>query len=463
LPSLLADDNLRAFTELHRVTYRIFSSRRDIRRITASPAFGRAREFVNFELIAVPVERDLDPIALHHQLWRRGLEEARKAGKMILFVPPDVIWSNGSLRHVAEQVKRGKRAVFMTYMRVISETCVPEVRRLYLSADGSTIKASSNDLVAMALRHIHPLTLTYLRDSPHFPIHPEFILWPVPDEGFLMRVLVREIFALDPKMFELNAQALLAAPPDPDLVHYVTDSDDLFSLSLAPIAKDIDWYARPQRLDAAKIGSWWLTYDSPANDSIASRYFYVHRSARTAGKWRPAEIGSDWLIRRIRGARELLRIITGLRANEVAHARQVISLALVDTKLPHFAQVKRPVTLLVPKNDGMSRWLLGGGEALLRPEYSAELVRHMLDHVVLGHIQPLNGAGSLIVKTAGGRERELTWHAAGAFVDGVALELPGYPVASDWAYPSDAWALHIRDVLPSARGSADKPSFVSVS
>jgi hypothetical protein len=451
LPSLLADNNLLAFAGMHRVRYRIFTAKGDIPRIEASPAFQRAREIVPFELIACPVEQASNPIAMHHQLWRRSIDEARAAGAMILFVPPDVIWSNGSLGHVAGHFARGKRAVFMTYMRVISETCVPETRRLYLGADGVTIDAPSRGLVELALQHIHPLTLTYVRDSPNFPIHPEFILWPVPGEGFLMRVLVREMFAYDPSIFELNQQALLAEPPDPNLVHYITDSDDLFSLSLAPLTKDIDWYARPQRLDPVKIGNWWLTYDSPANDAVASRYFYVHRTPRTADKWRPAEIASDILVRRIAGSRELLRVARAINAEEVMHARQVLGLAIAETKLPRFARWSGPVTLLIPKNAGMRSWLLGGGEELLRPERSSELVRRMLHHVILGRL-PRNGTGRSIVKTAAGGERELTWRGAAPIIDGVALDPPGYAVVSDWSYASEAWAFHISEVLPPARG-----------
>ena len=64
------------------------------------------------------------------------------------------------------------------------------------------------------------------------------------------------------------------------------------------MAKDVDWYARPQRLDPLKIGNWWLTYDSPANDFVASRYFYVHSVSRTPEKWRRAEIESDMVMKR---------------------------------------------------------------------------------------------------------------------------------------------------------------------
>ena len=140
--SLLASDNLAAFAAHHRVTYRIFTSRRDAFSIMASPAFQRAREIVPFELIEYPVEDTDNPIGMHHFLWRRSIMEARQAGAMILFVPPDVAWSNGSFRHLSDVALQGKKAIFITDVRVVSETCIPELRRRHLSQDGAVLTRS---------------------------------------------------------------------------------------------------------------------------------------------------------------------------------------------------------------------------------------------------------------------------------------------------------------------------------
>ena len=114
LPSLMAPGNLPAFCALHDVTYRIFTSSKDVKRIKSSAAFQAAAKLVKFEIVELPLENTADPIAMHHLLWRRSISEAREAGYMVLFVPPDVAWSDGAFRHVGELVDRGKRAVFIT-------------------------------------------------------------------------------------------------------------------------------------------------------------------------------------------------------------------------------------------------------------------------------------------------------------------------------------------------------------
>jgi hypothetical protein len=84
---------------------------------------------------------------------------------MIAFIPPDVAWANGSFAHLAHLASEGKRAIYTTYLRVVQETCVPDLLRLHANPAASEINASSRELVDLALRHIHPLAITYMRDS----------------------------------------------------------------------------------------------------------------------------------------------------------------------------------------------------------------------------------------------------------------------------------------------------------
>lgn len=449
LPSLLAPGNLPAFAARHRVIYRIFTSPRDVERIISSPAFKQARALVSIELIECPVDNAESPIAMHHLLWRRSIDEARAAGAMILFVPPDVIWADGSYAHVAELAAQGKRAIFMTYVRVTQETCVPEVRRRFASPASPVINASSRELVDVALRHIHPLTITYMRHSPNFPVHPEFVLWPVPGEGLLMRVLVREMFAYDPNMIDLNQQALVAHKVDPGLVHYITDSDDLFSLSLAPAEKDIEWYFKPRTLDVLEVARWWLVYDSPINDLVASKHFYIHPAPRTPDKWRQAELGSDMLLARMTGTREILRLLSVMDGPELQRARQILASALVETKLARMVRLTGRGTLLMPNNAAILRWLLEGGDALLQRKNTSKLVACILDHLIVGRVQFRPGEDA-VLETARGGVRHLTWENGAALVDGVAVKTPGFELGSYRSYLIDAV---LPAVMPEAQQS----------
>ena len=446
LPSLLASNNLPAFAALHKVSYRILTSAESSRQIEASSAFRRARQIVDFELFECDIDPSVSPIELHHRLWRRSMEEAKAAKAMILFVPPDVVWADGSLKHVAKLAAAGKRAIFMTYMRVVAEECVPEVRKRHLASDEVVVEATPRQLVELAMQYIHPLTLTYLRNSPNFPVHPEFVLWSIAGEGMLMRVLVREMFAFDPAMFQLNQNALLANVVDQHLVHYITDSDDLFALSLAPLTKDIDWYSNLGDLDIIKLGYWWLTYDSPANDLVADLSFYVHTKDRTSQEWRRAELQSNAFIRRLRSTREILRFLRPLVNLDSDRAIDVAMLALVETKLASVFPTVDVLTVLMPTNGAIVNHLTVDGFRFLRPSSSRLLINLILDHCIIGALDMRPGE-DVFLTTVRGRRRTLSWRGEIPLIDGVAVCGKPYAVSTNYKHISRS-GLSVSDVLP---------------
>lgn len=447
LPSMLAEDNLSAFARQHQVKYKIFTSPADARRISAHPSFKKASEIVDLEIITPRIDLDSNPIDAHHHLWRRSLNEARDAGAMILFVPPDVAWSNGAFRHVANIASQGKKAIFMTYMRVVSDACVPKLREKYLSADGLRIEATSRELVGLAFEFIHPLTLTYLRDCENFPIHPEFILWRVPGEGYLMRVLVREMFAYDPNHIQLNRKALPAHDIDPDQVHFITDSDDLFALSFAPLMKDVAWFARRQRLNSLLVGSWWLEYDSPINNLVAQHRYYIHHGERSAEPWRRAELQSDAAMNRIAGAREALRTFQSLTDERISRARELLAVAMVDTRLNQFLHRNDAVTAIVPRNPALVQWLFERGEQYFQSGNKNELAKFVLDHIIVGEID-FDGRHDAVLTTARGNRRRLTWDRRFPLIDGVPIQAETFSLTGDWGYIVNRRALIAENVLP---------------
>ena len=121
-----------------------------------------------------------NPIAAHHQVWMWGIEKAKKTGQLILLMPPDVVWSNGSFRTIGNRLKDGHRNILMTFMRA-EETGFEESILALRQPDSLDLELSGEELVSLSIRSLHPLMAAYLHDSEHFPIHPEMIFWPVKD------------------------------------------------------------------------------------------------------------------------------------------------------------------------------------------------------------------------------------------------------------------------------------------
>lgn len=243
------------------------------------------------------------------EFWIEGMRHARAQGKFVMFMPPDVIWSDGGFGHFADLiVHQGKRAIYINWhLRAISESFIPEFHKRY-GVGSSAISASSRDLIRMTLDHIHPLSSIYLRDSEFFPRHSEMMFWPVPGEGVLMHVFALTPFIFDTSRFEYTDRKLVTKVEDPDDLHYVVDSDDLYIVSLAELGKDRDWYETARPFDFVRHAEWWLYYDSPGNDYLTPQPFRLKFSDATEAKWNRAEASARLTLRRAIAAREVYRI-----------------------------------------------------------------------------------------------------------------------------------------------------------
>ena len=62
------------------------------------------------------------------------------------------------------------------------------------------------------------------------------------------------MFIFDPGRYQFNAVALPAQPLRPEEFAFLTDSDDLFAVSLATLGKDVGWHVNAHKADPVEIG-----------------------------------------------------------------------------------------------------------------------------------------------------------------------------------------------------------------
>jgi uncharacterized surface protein with fasciclin (FAS1) repeats len=297
----------------------------------------------------IPPELLADPILAHHSIWAEATLQAKKEGSFILMMPPDVAWSNGSFEYVSGLLEAGKKAIFMTYLRVESESFTTALKNRRQPGN-ATIPVSGAELVEISMRTLHPLMAASLRDSSHFPIHPEMMLWTVPGEGVICRVLAREMFIYDPSITDLTPINLLATHLDLDDVHMVDDSDDLFAVSLAPFDKEFEWYRWPRAADTRVVSEWWLDYDSWINDYISGVKVRWHYRPVTEAVWRARELGSDLFMRRAATLREGRRLFQTARSLGCTKAASVLAAAVQSGVISHTARGRGGALVFLPVN-----------------------------------------------------------------------------------------------------------------
>ncbi len=399
LPTMLAAGNLPALTNEISCEYFVYTTSKDAVRTAQNGAFQRLRSLMPVKIKLFTPSKTKHPVDLHQDIWRAATEHARGRGAFILLMPPDVAWADGSFARLRDALMARKRAIFMTYPRVVSETIVPAMHERFPRDAGDALAISPSAMMGLAITHIHPLMAAYDRSATHFPIHPEMVLWPVEGDGFLLRLLAREPFCFEPESYPLNARALLAQVPARGDTCVFCDSREFLGVSLTPLWKDMEWYLARRRLDPLFVGRWWIAYDSPVNDQISAMNLRFGGGKGPDSAWRRAELRADALLTHLRSAREFVRILMTLTQMGHSRAASFLASALrlhgVARRWPH----RGPFVVLAPTDEAFER---AGLECLHWDGMSSARTREIIEaHVAISRAPARIEGGSEITTLSG--------------------------------------------------------------
>jgi hypothetical protein len=151
----------------------------------------------------------------------------------------------------------------------------------------------------------------------------------------------------------------MTSDPDPGrLVHIVSDSDDFFFLSLAPLTKELEIFRRNHSnnvLDIARLTMLPHVKVSPFLEPIDRVCTRLHYGPMTEAVWRPVVDRSEAAFRRVRTIRAFLQIWEFLKQESCRQAARLISLALFSLKFPQGWLIEAPVTIFVPNDDAIEK------------------------------------------------------------------------------------------------------------
>jgi hypothetical protein len=356
LPTMLAPGNLPVLVAGVDCEYRIYTTADDAARIRQNAAFQRLCAMMPVSIELFEVAKTRHPIRLHHHIWRRATEHAQRGGAMVLLMAPDVAWADGSFARLRTAIEAGKRAIFMAYPRVISESLVPAIAERFPQGADQSVRIPPRDLLALTLDHLHPLMAAYSRSCGHFPlVHPEMVLWPIKGDGFLLRMLARELFCFEPGRYPLNSQSLPMHLPSRNEIECFLDSREFLGVSFTPARKDMAWYFVRNRLDPLVVSSWWIEYDSAANDYISSLNLRFTRGTGDETHWRRAEQQATSLLTHLRSAREFARVQDALRKMGHWRAAGLLSAVLLRYGLARRWPYRGRFVILAPTDYAVER------------------------------------------------------------------------------------------------------------
>lgn len=207
LASMLAPDNIPKLARTHEVAYHIMTTRKDREWLGKHKAIG---------LLARHARIDWDCLEDHGynpRVLPRGhggkkysfltlLQNVAIAKSLehdaLIFNYADFIWTNGSLTNVVGLLSDGVDAVLSFCLPVDTSSATPELEpyRVTSSSPGGVLNLPPHAGADIAIRFLHPEAKLRYWDGPDFTTTPTYLLWPVGQEGILIRAYHQTILAL---------------------------------------------------------------------------------------------------------------------------------------------------------------------------------------------------------------------------------------------------------------------------
>lgn len=381
LPSLLSPGNLPAFAKMVDAHYVIRTAKDDVTRIATAPVVRALRKHLPVS-VEVASQIDVsDPIGSHVRVWNAANQDAKARGALVALIIPDLVWADGSFASVGRALKSGKRVIYAAFSRAVTETLVESVKTDFKGLDGTSLAISTAEMVQLAISHMHPLNAAYRRDSDHFPVHPQLMIWPVENEGFLNKYLLGEFLVFDPQA-DLTTAYALKSVDDLNTLKFFDRSDELMALSITGLRKDVDWYTPARTANPVSAARWWLDCDSPANDFCIRQNIRFHTGTMTEARWRRREQQADIYMQRVVANREMLRVLDWLKHMRFDGGARILASAISSARLGSRWPWLKPAILLVPLSlspggrltDLETKLLAAGNESLLREFISSHAV-----------------------------------------------------------------------------------------
>ena len=351
LPSLLDASNLPAFANMHQTNWIFFTSAeaRDFLQGLARWDELRAHITPHFEILsASQIGR---PIDVQQSIWSRSLEIVAAEKRHIFFMPPDVVWSRGSLKRIGEEMCKGCDITIMPWaMRIESDGFVPAYER-----DGAEEHCiSGRELVRYLLKFPHPLMASHQTDSDHFTRHPEIIIEPAKDHGLAMKMLAGSPTVFPPHEIKLNHQKLIDHPGlNMDRVYMPRSTDDVFAISLAPGNKDLGMYDRERFFDTTAVAQFLFDYPCSMEKEMVDWTYLLIADDNNKPEWKRAEAALDEIADDVTAAKRMLGAWEEIRRHgDYRYTSELIAMMVQENIFPDsFKTHDKGLMFLAPNNE----------------------------------------------------------------------------------------------------------------
>ena len=240
LPTLLADGNLPALRRRSACTFVLLARAEEIETLESNPFWQALQRLCAVETIDID-----DLISASHSTtltlaYARGIRSCKSPlpEACFVFLVADYVFADGALDNALARIVTGASGVLVGNFQVTSREVAPVL--LQARADKPCLSIKPQDLMRLALAHLHPATLANFPDTPaSHDASSNRLFWRVDDSTLVGRFYLMHMIAIRPE----TAEFLIAAPSDYSLiaelcpsgaVAVLEDSDEYCVVELQP-------------------------------------------------------------------------------------------------------------------------------------------------------------------------------------------------------------------------------------
>jgi hypothetical protein len=242
LPSQLSAGNLAGLRRPQHTLYRIFTTRTDAERIKASAAFRQLEKLVPVDFVIYPSPQGEEKHHFVVNMQKAALRDVYDTQAGVVFLAPDIIVGDGTFLAVERHFMNGKAAVMIAGPRLYKPTFVPEIMG-HIDETTGALSIAPRTLVALALRHLHPVTQSLFWGRKWLSNWPSNLYWRLGDEAFLSRYWHMHPLMVVPSKLSQDFSRMMQSTIDGDLLvhmeagleslHICTDSDEITVFELS--------------------------------------------------------------------------------------------------------------------------------------------------------------------------------------------------------------------------------------
>lgn len=235
IPNYLSPGNLPTIAKNNDVRFRLFTTEEDKALIAQHKSWKQLQKLCPVEFVPVidgKVLSNKSKWGAKGYCQSLALKDAMNQRKVVFFLNPDSLISDGGLAKALGWIDKGKKTVLVAELvRAEIESVVPELLGKFYDPEQNVLNLSSRALVELGIKHMHDIGKILFWKGKVFSRWPSLVYWKVGEKSLLAKFFHWHPILIDLRTLAREVPDVLM-PDDGGLIEYLgIKSSELYPMT----------------------------------------------------------------------------------------------------------------------------------------------------------------------------------------------------------------------------------------